>query len=193
MWPPSLELTRRDSRLRPKPAVEYEDSGRERVLQRRRLLRRHEQLRRRDQVRRRCQDALRWCVLFSAPTLALFGMAVWAMSGESSPRPSALPRTNVELEATVKAVDAGGGKVHLTSEMLGIFGATLYVTSDTKVELAGGKHGNVADLHEGTDVRAAYDLTEGRKMASRIVVVPKGAGAEGGPRQETGQLSTGRR
>jgi hypothetical protein len=93
----------------------------------------------------------------------------------------------------VKKVDDDGATVHLTSERLGIFGATLYVTKDTKVELAEGNEGKVADLHEGTRVRARYDLVAGRKMAMRIVVVPKDAGADSRPRQETGQAATGRR
>ena len=95
----------------------------------------------------------------------------------------------------VKKVDDDGATVHLTSEMLGIFGATLFVTKDTKIELAEGKEGKVADLPEGTRVRASYDLVAGRKMAKSIVVVPRDAdaGADSRPRQATGQAATGRR
>ena len=153
-------------------SVGYEASSRQREP-RRRLL-----------VHRQRHEALRWCVLLAIPTFALLVMAGWAVLGASSaPPPSALPRTNVELEATVKTVDTDGGTVLLESEMLGIFGATLYVTSDTKVLLAEGEHGDLADLEEGADVRAAYDLTAGRKMATRIVVIPKDAGAEGRSRK----------
>jgi hypothetical protein len=144
--------------------------------------------------RQRRQSQARWYVLFSIPTLALAAMAAWVvLGGTAPPAPAARPRTHVDLEATVKKVDADGGTVHLTSDMLGIFGATLYVTKDTKVELAEGKPGKVTDLQEGTNVRASYDLIAGRKMATRIVVAPREAAAEGRPRQETGQLSTGRR
>ena len=144
--------------------------------------------------RQRRHSRLRWYVLFSIPTLALGAMAAWALFGSSTPSATPVrPRTHVELEATVKKVDGDGGTVHLTSDMLGIFGATLYVTKDTKVELAEGKAGNLTDLQEGTHVRASYDLIAGRKMATRIVVVPKEAAAERRPRQETGQLSSGRR
>ena len=93
----------------------------------------------------------------------------------------------------MKKVDDDGATVHLTSERLGIFGATLYVTEDTKVEIAEGKEGKVADLHEGTRVRATYDLIAGRKMATRIVVAPKDAGSDSQPPQERGQAATGRR
>ena len=149
----------------PRPSDEDEDSIRKR------------------QRRNQRPSQLRWYGLFSIPTLALLAMGAWALfgGGSSPPPPAARPRTNVDVEATVKKVDDDGATVHLTSEMLGIFGATLYVTKDTKVELAEGKEGKIADLHEGTRVRARYDLIAGRKMATRIVVAPKEASAESRP------------
>jgi hypothetical protein len=161
----------------PRPADDDEEPSRQRQLR-----------------RQRRRNRLRWYVLFSIPTLALGAMAAWALFGGSTPSATtARPRTHVELEATVKKADGDSGTVHLTSDMLGIFGATLYVTKDTKVELSEGKAGTLTNLQEGTHVRASYDLIAGRKMATRIVVVPKEAAGEGRPRQETGHLSSGRR
>ena len=177
--PESGPTRKQDARrivLVPRPSDGSEDASRQR------------------QRRRQRQSQLRWYVLFSIPILALLGMGAWALSGGSSPPPpAARPRTSVDLEASVKKVDDDGVSVHLTSEMLGIFGATLYVTKDTKVEIAEGKEGKVTDLREGMRVRAAYDLVAGRKMATRIAVVPKDADADSRPRQEAGQAASGRR
>ena len=171
---PTQEQAERRIVFAPRPPDGYEDSSRRR------------------QVRRQRLNTVRWYVLFSIPTLALITMGAWAMFGGSSPPPpTARPRTNVDVEATVKKVDEDGATVHLTSEMLGIFGATLYVSKDTKVDLGEGKEGKLTDLQEGTRVRASYDLSAGRKMATRIVVMPKEATAD--IRPGTGQTSTGRR
>ena len=137
---------------------------------------------------------LKWYVLFAIPTLALLAMAAWVVLGGSNPpAQSARPRTGIDVEATVKTVDVDGPTVHLTSDMLGIFGATLYLTNNTRIELANGQQGKLSDLQEGMLVRASYDLSEGRKMATRIVALGKEADADGRPRQETGQTSPGGR
>lgn len=123
-------------------------------------------------LRRQRRERRMWYVLFSVPTVMLIGMIAWSLLKPGPPPPPRL-RSSVEVEATVKNVDPEAASVLLTSEMLGMFGITLFVTTDTKIELEEGKPGSLLDLQEGIHVRTTYDVRQGRKVASRISVVPK--------------------
>lgn len=74
----------------------------------------------------------------------------------------------VEIEeATVRRVDIGDSKVELASDLLGMFGATLVVTPNTQIELAGAP-AELKDLPPGARVRAAYEWKDGFKIARLI-------------------------
>jgi Cu/Ag efflux protein CusF len=76
----------------------------------------------------------------------------------------------MEVNATVKKVDSTTGTVELTSDLLGIFGATLHVTPGTRI-VAEGKPTTLTSLREGDQVKAAYDVRGGRKTAQWINVL----------------------
>ncbi|MCI0549038.1 MAG: hypothetical protein L0027_17375 [Candidatus Rokubacteria bacterium] len=76
-----------------------------------------------------------------------------------------------DVEGTVKRVDTSERTVELASEMLGIFGATLRVTDETRIEV-NGKPAALADLPEGALARASYEMSFGRKIARSIIATP---------------------
>lgn len=75
------------------------------------------------------------------------------------------------LEGSVKKVDAGAGTLQVAAGPLGILGRTLEVDSHTQIQVEG-REGTLADLQEGTKVKAAYETREGKSVATRIEVVP---------------------
>ena len=53
----------------------------------------------------------------------------------------------------------------------GIVGRTVEVNSGTQINVEG-RQGSLADLQEGTKIRASYETREGKDIATRIEVVP---------------------
>jgi len=70
-------------------------------------------------------------------------------------------------DATVRKVDLKDSRVELVSDLLGIFGARLLVTDRTEI-LLDGTQIRLADLPEGAQVRASYELRDGLKVARTI-------------------------
>lgn len=70
-------------------------------------------------------------------------------------------------DATLRRVDVADSKVELTSDLLGMFGATLLVTPTTEIRVDD-KPAQLRDLPQGARVRAAYQWRDGFKIASRI-------------------------
>ena len=72
-------------------------------------------------------------------------------------------------------MDLGDSKVELSSDLLGMFGATLVVTPNTQIELSGSP-AELKDLPTGAKVRAAYEWKDGFKIARLIAAddVPAG-------------------
>jgi hypothetical protein len=70
-------------------------------------------------------------------------------------------------DATLRRVDVSDSKVELSSDLLGVFGATLVVTPTTQIQL-GGTPAQLKDLPEGARVRAAYEWRDGFKIARSI-------------------------
>jgi hypothetical protein len=70
-------------------------------------------------------------------------------------------------EATLRRVDVADSKVELSSDLLGMFGATLIVTPKTEIRVDG-TPARLSDLTEGMPVRAAYEWRDGFKVASLI-------------------------
>src|SRR5437867_2260812 len=77
---------------------------------------------------------------------------------------SALPGS---LEGTVKKVDASTGTVRVSSGLFGLFPRTLEVTGETQVQVEG-RQGTLMDVHEGAKVKAAYELRQGKNVATRL-------------------------
>ena len=74
------------------------------------------------------------------------------------------------LEGSVKKVDPGGGTLQVGSGPLGMFGRTLEVTTDTQIQIEG-RQGTLADLQEGSKIKASYETREGKNLATRIEVM----------------------
>jgi hypothetical protein len=70
-------------------------------------------------------------------------------------------------EATLRRVDVADSKVELSSDLLGMFGATLVVTPTTEIRVDGAP-ARLSDLAEGMPVRAAYGWRDGFKVAFSI-------------------------
>jgi Cu/Ag efflux protein CusF len=75
------------------------------------------------------------------------------------------------LEGSIKKVDPGAGTLQVITGPLGIMSRTLEVGADTQIEVDG-RQGTLADLQEGTKVKAAYESRDGKDVATRIEVVP---------------------
>ena len=75
------------------------------------------------------------------------------------------------IEGSVRKVDAGAGTLQLSAGPLGIMNRTLEVGEDTQISVDG-RQGKLADLQEGTKVKAAYESREGKNVATRIEVLP---------------------
>lgn len=113
-----------------------------------------------------------------ALVIAILSIAgpVWAQQyptpapGPSSPRGAAAPVVNTPLEGKVRKVDPAARTVQVSSGLLGLFGRTLEVTSDTQIQVEG-RQATLADIHEGAKVKASYETREGKNIATRIEVM----------------------
>ncbi len=108
--------------------------------------------------------------------LAMLVTPVWAQQyptpGAGGPAGSpnlSRPVVNTPLEGTVKKVDPGARTLQVSSGLLGLFGRTLEVTSDTHIQVEG-KQATLADIHEGSKVKASYETREGKNIATRLEV-----------------------
>jgi hypothetical protein len=84
----------------------------------------------------------------------------------AAPAKSELLQIEID-DATLRRVDVSDSKVELTSDLLGVFGATLVVTPTTQIQLDG-TPAQLKDLPEGARVRAAYEWRDGFKIARSI-------------------------
>jgi len=81
----------------------------------------------------------------------------------------------IEIEdATLRRVDLSDSKVELTSDLLGMFGATLLVTPRTRIDVSGTPV-ELKDLPQGARVRASYEYRDGFKVAFSISAEPPSA------------------
>jgi Cu/Ag efflux protein CusF len=74
------------------------------------------------------------------------------------------------VEGTVKKVDSAAKSVQVSSGLLGLGGATMSVTEETKITVQG-KEGSFADIREGAKVKAAYESRGGKNVAKSIEVM----------------------
>jgi hypothetical protein len=100
-------------------------------------------------------------------------------------RPAAVdkPATGM-LEGSVKKVDPGANTVQVSSGLFGLLGKTLEVNSDTQIQMEG-RQATLADIREGTKVKASYETREGKNFARRIEVLPAREAEKAAPRTET--------
>jgi hypothetical protein len=87
----------------------------------------------------------------------------------ASPAAPASPIAS-SLEGTVKKVDTSTGMVRVSSGIFGLFPRTLEVTSETQVQIEG-RQGTLMDIQEGSKVKAAYEVRQGKNVATRLEVV----------------------
>jgi Cu/Ag efflux protein CusF len=123
-------------------------------------------------------------VAAAALTLALAGAATAQMMQQqpaSPSAPTAVPSAGTAtqpeiarsstLEGAVKKVDPGAGTVQVSSGPFGLFRRTLDVTSGTEIQVEG-RRGTLADLQQGSKVKASYETRDGRNLATQIDVMP---------------------
>ena len=87
-------------------------------------------------------------------------------------KPAVVDKTTTGmLEGSVKKVDPGANTVQVSSGLFGILGKTLEVSSDTQIQMEG-RQATLADIPEGTRVKASYETHDGKNFARRIEVLP---------------------
>lgn len=85
--------------------------------------------------------------------------------------PMSRPPVEKKIEGTVTKIDPAAKTVQVSSGFLGIMGAKLQVTDDTRIQ-ANGKDVTIAEIQEGARVKASYERQEGRNLAKSIEVQP---------------------
>ena len=80
--------------------------------------------------------------------------------------------TPYRVEGAVKEVDSGAQTVKISTGLFGIMRRTLDVNEQTLIHLDG-QQATIADIREGTQVKAAYEPREGKNIALLIEVMPR--------------------
>jgi Cu/Ag efflux protein CusF len=113
-----------------------------------------------------------------------------ARAQQTVPAPAARPaeaQTQGIFEGSVKKVDPGAGTVQVSSGLFGLLGRTLQVTGDTQIQVEG-RQATLADIQEGANVKASYEVRDGKSVATRLEVMPPGrTGARSGAGQMPGK------
>jgi len=108
---------------------------------------------------------------YPAPSTPSQPPAMMPKAPSDSPATMPAPgRTTGMLEGSVKSVDPGAGTLQVSSGPLGMFGRTLEVNTDTQIQVEG-RQGTLADLQEGSKIKASYESREGKTVATRIEVM----------------------
>jgi len=77
-----------------------------------------------------------------------------------------------EVEGTVSKVDPLAKTVGVSSGLFGLMGATVQVADGTEIRVLG-QRGTLADIKEGTRVKASYEVRDGKNLAKTIEVMPE--------------------
>ena len=110
----------------------------------------------------------------------------------TAPRPTSPSMTQAEnprpaqVEGTVKKVDPGAQTVDISSGLFGMMGRRLEVNDRTTIQLDG-RQATLADIREGTKVKASYEAQAGKNVATVIEVIPSDAGSAPASRPATKQ------
>ena len=75
------------------------------------------------------------------------------------------------LEGSVKKVDRGAGTLEMSDSAPGATSRTLAIVAETLIAVDG-RPGTLADLREGTKVKAAYVPRDGKDIVILIEVLP---------------------
>jgi hypothetical protein len=75
------------------------------------------------------------------------------------------------VEGTVKKIDPASGTLRISSGLFGLFGKTLQVGPDTRISVDG-RDSSLAEVREGTRVKASYETRNGLTVATRIDAMP---------------------
>jgi len=74
------------------------------------------------------------------------------------------------VEGSVAKVDSAAQTVYISTGLFGLLGRTLGVNDQTQIQVEG-RQGTLADLREGTRVKAAYEGGDGKAVATLIEVM----------------------
>ena len=102
--------------------------------------------------------------------------SVWAQMQKPMPTPPISPTQPAvpaagSLEGQVKKVDLTDGTVRVATGWFGLFRRTLSLNADTQVQVEGRK-GTLMDVSEGAQVKASYEVRDGKNIATHIDVMP---------------------
>jgi len=126
--------------------------------------------------------------LVKSIALAAAGLALTVSFGmaQSAPNPSGAPKAPAEsglkpvpsaaqnvpmtkvIDGPVKDVDTAAKTVKV-GWLLGLLSTTLEVTDDTHIAVEGEK-GSLDRIHEGDEVKASYEIRDGKNLAKAIEV-----------------------
>lgn len=112
-------------------------------------------------------------VALAVPAVAQNPPSPRAPNGLVVPTPGG--RSTVGLmEGSLKKIDPAGHTVQISAGPFDSMERTLGLTDQTQIQVDG-RRGTLADLQEGSTVRAAYEGRDGRIIATLIEVVPPGS------------------
>src|SRR5262244_4643705 len=102
--------------------------------------------------------------------------SVWAQVQKPMPTPPISPTQPAvpaagSVEGQVKKVDLTDGTVRVATGWFGLIRRTLSVNSYTQVQVEGRK-GTLMDVSEGAEVKASYEVRDGKNIATHIDVTP---------------------
>ncbi len=92
-----------------------------------------------------------------------------AVPAPGNPMPERSPKAEI-LEGSVKKVDPGAGTLEMSDSAPGATSRTLAIVAETLIAVDG-RPGTLADLQEGTKVKAAYVPRDGQDVVILIEVV----------------------
>ena len=93
-----------------------------------------------------------------------------AVPAPGNPMPERSAKAEI-LEGSVKKVDRGAGTLEMSDSAPGATTRTLAIVAETLIAVDG-RPGTLADLQEGTKVKAAYVSRDGEDVVILIEVVP---------------------
>jgi hypothetical protein len=93
-----------------------------------------------------------------------------AVPAPGNPMPERAAKAEI-LEGSVKKVDPGAGTLEMSDSAPGATSRTFAIVAETLIAVDG-RPGTLADLQEGTKVKAAYVPRDGKDIVILIEVVP---------------------
>ena len=126
-------------------------------------------------------------VMVSSMVILVAAGSVWAQAQMPMPTPTPpiapaqpVAPTAGSVEGTVKKVDLTEGSVRVATGWFGLIRRTLSVTSETRVQVDG-RQGTLMDVSEGAEVKASYEVRDGKNIATHIDVTPPAPAAKAPP------------